>query len=423
MRWLADRLGADRLFGATVILPTDEFFPDPYRHDEASARACLTRMCGYMRADPRALTLTVLPDEAMRGASGLYQRGARKPFPAIREKSKVFVAASQLAHPMSLMATLAHEIGHEILLGGGLLTSDVPDHEEITDLLTVFLGVGVFNANATVHESSWNYGATYSGWSIGRHGYLSTSVFGYALGVFAYVREEAAPRWARHLRPDARGALRQGLKYLRKTGDGLFRPDNAHQPRGLPTATQVAEGLVHRSPTFRLGALWELNWAGLATADLLPAVVRCLDDQDPGVRAESARALAGFGPEAEVAVPRLVEIVQTDDDIWTCALPALAALRAAPALVIPEVARLLMTRVGHAELLASVARAYGPAAEPAVPALLTAFGRQLVRGEVRNLLAAVRELVPDPEGAVRAHFAADPELVRDALWALRQPVE
>jgi hypothetical protein len=73
--------------------------------------------------------------------------------------------------------------------------------------------------------------------------------------------------------------------------------------------------------------------------------------------------------------------------------------------------------------LARAARAYGPAAEPAVPALLTAFGRQLARGQVHNLLAAVRELVPDPEGAVRAHFAADPELVREALWALRQPVE
>jgi hypothetical protein len=84
--------------------------------------------------------------------------------------------------------------------------------------------------------------------------------------------------------------------------------------------------------------------------------------------------------------------------------------------------RLLLTRSDHAELLAGVARAYGPAAEPVVPALLTAFGRQLACGPVRNLLAAVRALVPDPEGAVRAHFAADPELVRDALRALRQPV-
>jgi hypothetical protein len=51
---------------------------------------------------------------------------------------------------------------------------------------------------------------------------------------------------------------------------------------------------------------------------------------------------------------------------------------------------------------------------------LTAFGRQLVRGEVRNLLA-VQDLVPDPEGS-SAKCADDPELVRDALWALRQPV-
>jgi hypothetical protein len=335
----------------------------------------------------------------------------------------VYVAASQLQKPASLIATLAHEIGHEVLLGGGVLTADVPDHEQITDLLTVFLGAGVFNANTTIHESSWHYGATYAGWSIGRQGYLSTVVFGYALGVFAYLRGEASPRWARHLRADARGALRKGLRYLRKTRDGLVHP-GTREPRGVPTAAQVADGLAHKSPTVRLAALWDRGWAGVAGPDLLPAVIRCLDDPDPAVRAEAARTLAGFGPGAESAIPRLLEIVRAGSDIWVCALPTLAALRVDPAVVVPELIRLLTQYPDQGELLARAARAYGPAAAPAVPALLSALGRQLGRGgEYRDLLAAVRALVPDPEEAVRKHFAADPELVRHALWELWQPVE
>jgi hypothetical protein len=32
--WLSDRLGRNRILDARVILPSDEFFPDPYQPDE-----------------------------------------------------------------------------------------------------------------------------------------------------------------------------------------------------------------------------------------------------------------------------------------------------------------------------------------------------------------------------------------------------
>ncbi len=416
LRWLADRLGHDRMRGAPAVTPTDAFFPDPYRPDEAGARACLDRVCGYMGVDHRLLILTVLPDEEMPGAAGLYER--RGP----RGRARVWVAASQLADPASLLATLAHEVAHEVLLGGGVLTADVPDHEPLTDLATVFLGLGVFPANATLRESHWNYGGTYSGWSIGRQGYLSAVAFGYALAVWAYVRGEADPAWAAHLRPDARGAVRKGLRYLAKTGDSVFRPDTPPVPRPPPTAAELVDALAHRSPSFRLAALADLGWAGADGPELVAAVGRCLRDPDGAVRAEAARGLAGFGEAAGAAVPRLFEMVQGGDDAWPSALSTLAALRADPARVVPEVARLLAARPESAGALAAAVRAYGADAGPAVPALLDAFGRQLAGGEVREVVAAVRALVPDPEARVRAHFAADPELVRHALWELRQPV-
>lgn len=339
------------------------------------------------------------------------------------DRANVFVAASQLANPTALVATLAHEVGHEILLGGGVLSEEVADHEQVTDLLTVFLGLGVFNANSTLHESHWNYGANHSAWSIGRQGYLSAAAFGCAFGVFAYVRGEAAPSWARHLRPDARGSLRKGLRYLRKTGDGLFRPDDPTEPRPPATAAELAEGLAHRSPTFRLAALWELRWSGAGGPDLFPAVCRCLGDPDPEVRAEAARAVAAFGRDAAVAIPRLLEIVLAEADAWPCALPTLVVLGADPDQLAPEVARLLPRHPAHVGMLAGVLRWCGDAAGPAVPALLDAFGRELLSGNLREVLAAVRALVPDPEAAVREHFAADAELLRHALWELRQPVE
>jgi hypothetical protein len=49
---------------------------------------------------------------------------------------------------MALVATLAHELGHVILLRPGLVKANEADMEPLNDLLTVFLGFGVFNANS-----------------------------------------------------------------------------------------------------------------------------------------------------------------------------------------------------------------------------------------------------------------------------------
>lgn len=423
MRWLATRLGIDRMLDATVVLPTDAFFPEKYQADEASARICLDRVCKHMRVDPMALTLTVLPDEAMPGAAGLYQQREKPQWPQRRSHSHIFIASSQLENPMSLIATLAHEVGHELLLGGGVLTEETPDHEQITDLLTVFLGVGVFNANATVHESSWREG-NISGWSIGRQGYLSAAAFGYAFAVFAYVRRETKPTWtwAKHLRADARGSLEKGLRYLERTNDSLFRPDDTGEPRTLPTASQVLEGLTHRSATFRLGALWDIPWAGISGPELVAAVCRCLNDRDAAVQAEAARTLSQFGENAAVAVPQLLELVRAESHVWLNAITALVAIKADAKLVIPEIVSLINWKPAHAGSLALLAKSYGPAAEPVLPALLDALAYQLAEGvgEFQVVLAVIRDMTPDPESLLRKHFATDPEMVRLALWELRQ---
>ncbi len=49
MRWLIKEFGADRLRDAPVILPTEEFFPDPYSGDEEDVRLLVDRVCSYMK--------------------------------------------------------------------------------------------------------------------------------------------------------------------------------------------------------------------------------------------------------------------------------------------------------------------------------------------------------------------------------------
>jgi len=54
--------------------------------------------------------------------------------------------------------------------------------EPLTDLLTVFLGFGVFTANAAFRIEQHQDGRS-QGWSARRQGYLSEEEFGYALAV------------------------------------------------------------------------------------------------------------------------------------------------------------------------------------------------------------------------------------------------
>ena len=51
------------------------------------------------------------------------------------------LAESQLADPTGLVAVLAHELRHDMLIGRGLLPDEL-DAEWVTDLLPVYLGLG-----------------------------------------------------------------------------------------------------------------------------------------------------------------------------------------------------------------------------------------------------------------------------------------
>jgi hypothetical protein len=417
MRWVADQFGIDRLLHAKVILPTEEYFKPPFGTDMKSVRRLLDRMCGYMGVPPNKVSLEILADEAMPGAAGLYHR---------RKRSLISVARSQLADPARLLATLSHELAHELLLGSGLLTASVADHEWVTDLLPVFLGTGVFLANATIQDSSGHAGG-WSWWSISRQGYLPSRIFGYAFALFALMRGESDPPWSKHLRLDAAAALHGGLRYLRKTGDSLFHPETIREKSPPLTGDMAIERLRKGTPTVRLATLWDIGEHALTGAEVLLAVQRCLDDSDPHVIAEAARTLAVFGPAAEGAVPRLLDVLwRGTSAIKIGAAHALGAIRSGPETVVPELSALL--REDNSEVVQAAAealRSFGTQSESAVPRLLAALEPALAACNfplIGCVIATLRTISNDARQHLCNHFA-DPELRRLTLDALQKQGE
>ncbi len=413
MLWFAERFGTDRFRNARVVTPTDEFFPDRYTGDIASVRRCLDRMCGYIGVDPAAITVELLPDEAMPGAAGLYE---------MRARGHIRVADSQVGDPTRLLATLAHEIAHEILLRGGHLTGAEADHETTTDLLPAFLGVGIFAANGTIRE--WIEREGYmSIWWTSRQGYLSSIVHGYAMALFAHARGEGSPAWRHHLRADARKTLASGLRFLRKTGDSLFTPDTTAGPQVAPAAPVILERLAARSPTFKLAALWDVIETSPTDPHVLEAVTRFLTDRDDTLRASAAQAVAAFGPGASGRVTQLLELLRdAAPQVRAAAARALGTLKPPSAEVVVELARLLTDR-DVSDAAAEALHAYGAGAAPALPKLLVALERALVGSSDAAVLyfSLLRAISTDPRKALREHFdQRDPDQLRFALMELKR---
>jgi len=232
-RRLEKLIGRRRMLEARVITPTAEDFPDSYDKTPEAAEKLFSRLCNYMKVEPSDIEFEIFPDEteelkallpSWRGSGG--KRAAGLYMHAMEERDSegsnnreqgavVAIRSSQLKDPLSLVATMAHELGHVILLGGGLMTPKSPDHEPITDLLTVFLGLGIFTANSAGRFKQFQDDRRI-GWSMQRMGYLPEEVFAYALAKFVVERSEKRVVWERHLSTNVRAYFKRSRAWLAK---------------------------------------------------------------------------------------------------------------------------------------------------------------------------------------------------------------
>jgi hypothetical protein len=217
LEWLAETLGRERLVSGPVVTPTREFFPFDMDGTEDSGRRMFEHVCGIMGVDPEPLVLKYYEgDQPITGGAVEYEWSSDGAAGTYEKREQVVISINDelLKHAESFVATVAHELGHVVLLGDGILTGDEEDHEELTDLVTVYYGLGIFSANGSLREYQADGLMSYSwGWS--RLGYLDFPLWGYAHAVYAWMRGEPKPAWARHLRPDVRAHFNQGMKYIR----------------------------------------------------------------------------------------------------------------------------------------------------------------------------------------------------------------
>lgn len=327
MNWLAAKLGRQRLLDATVMLPTPEFFPDKLDGSAEDATKIFTRLCQHVRVDAKEILLDAWSDKEMEGARGLYVQ---------ETPPRILVNECELADSESLVATLAHELAHHFLLGGGLLAENNLDLERLTDLLPVFLGIGIFSGNSVFKESHWREGR-WSGWSMQKKGYLPLRMFAYGFSLFAFARGEQKPKWAGYLRRDLSEPFWQGLRFLSKTGDTIY---GEHPNLRALSIVQLQDRLHSPSATVRYVTLWELEERGPEVAAATEMVAKCVLDHDQEVSEKAVRALGKIRSPA--AIPILSSRLSSGvPRIRAAAAQALGEIAAEAESVLPELRRLL----------------------------------------------------------------------------------
>ena len=236
LAWCAEQFGHEAV-QAEVLTPTPSFFPGSYRGTPDDVLEVVDLVRAHLRIDPAEIAVRLYDGRPPVQPADL---GAGRPTPAAGPNAApglgggsryqsiaghysvrngvgvIAVGMDNARDPRRVVAVAAHELCHHKLLYHGLASTDERDHEPLTDLATVFFGLGIFTANAAFTFSQGS-----GGWRRQQLGYINQPMFGYALARTAWLRGEHDPAWARHLDTNPRGYFKRAMRYLAKQPPAL----------------------------------------------------------------------------------------------------------------------------------------------------------------------------------------------------------
>jgi len=209
----------------------------------------------------------------------------------------------------------------------------------VADLLPVFLGLGVFIANAAVRELSTREGSRGPICCAGRD--FCRTYGGLRMALCTWVRQQEDLPWKSALRLDAQTAYTGSLRYLERTSDSVFTFESASRPSHRATTLELVRQLASGSPSARVVTLWELRSAQHGS-QAAHAVAKCLRDRQPAIRQEAALTLGSYGESARPELAPLMDLLLDEQfSVRSAAATALGVLGHNVDAVLPQLRELL----------------------------------------------------------------------------------
>lgn len=395
MRWLADLLGIDRLLKAEVIIPTADFFPAIPAKTEEVVNGLMRLLESYLGiSEPvpfKLLTgneLTEATDEEFKG---------------------LLIPEQALDNPSVLATKILRQLAQIDLMRRGCANALANELEGVADLLLIFVGSGLIAVNNNVVDKTHRIGE-FGYWEISKNCHLTSNDFGYALALFAYVRNEEAPAWMTHLNADAAETMKKGLQFLHKTNDSLFRPDRLRDRIRPPIATEACDRLRSGTPTEQVFTLWQLEKNPLSEPAVIEAIEEKLAERNWVIASSAADALGPPRDASRQAIPALLRALNSSyPRVRAAAANTLGEIQAEPELVIPALVYHLTD--SNARVLTAAGFAlgkFGSAAQEHSPTLVRAIDSllygQSTESNVAFLLVALTRIEPDAETHLRAFY-------------------
>lgn len=213
-------------------------------------------------------------------------------------------------------------------------------------------------------------------------------VWGHAADLIGGIGPDASPRLLDALRnpnPRVRAGAVQALN---------SQIVGAVDPISVATVCALLQAISDDDAQVRLWAVRALVLLGERNS-LVPIALAVAQDRDSPYRRLAVGTLGEMGPEAEHAVPALVEMLRTDDyDLKCDIIRAIGKIHMRPNLCVPELMKLLNDRrVVQAHALEALAR-FGSDAKNASPAIMPLLNEKDIKPFAVHALDVI-----DPEAA------------------------
>jgi len=192
LNWLRTDFGKEHFLEIRTVRPTKDFYERTFDGTEKDAEFILQRTMELMSIRDIDVKLDFFSDSPVemsdgsvlstpadikgswKSASGTYQQ--------TENGTIISIENGQLKKPISLIATISHELAHQILLGENRIEQN---DEFLTDLTAIFYGFGVFIGN-----SRFQFTAQGFDWQTSSQGYLPEQIIAYAMAWLSKERNE-----------------------------------------------------------------------------------------------------------------------------------------------------------------------------------------------------------------------------------------
>jgi hypothetical protein len=219
LEWLQTELGDKMFTSIKTVTPTKDFYNRDFTGTEEDAEYILQRTMELMCIEVENISLDYFSDEPVELSDGTtlttpadsngQWNSAAGTYEKTEDGTIISIERGQLKNPISLIATIAHELCHEVLLGDNRIEEN---DEYLTDLTAIVYGFGVFIGNSKFNFSSFSSGSSF-GWESSGQGYLPEQVIGYAMAKLSYLKQEDTS-YSQFLDKTLQSFFNQSVTYL-----------------------------------------------------------------------------------------------------------------------------------------------------------------------------------------------------------------